>query len=80
MWSCVIARLPNLTLKGFKKAFVPCNVRATNDYKDRVHLAYLRNIYSQPPVVQYFQCQGGKGRSRIATRYLNSYNGSLGQR
>jgi len=60
MWSCVIARLPKLTIKGFKKAFVPCNVRATNDYKDRVHLAYLRNIYSQPPVVQYFQAKGVK--------------------
>ncbi len=60
MWSCVIAHLPNLTLKGFKKAFVSCNVRATNDYKDRVHLAYLRNIYSQPPVVQYFQAKGVK--------------------
>ena len=32
----------------------------TNDYKDRVHLAYLRNIYSQPPVVQYFQAKGVK--------------------
>ena len=58
MWSCVIAHLPNLTPRGFKGAFVACNVRATNDYKDKVHLAYLRNIYSQPPVVQYFKAKG----------------------
>lgn len=60
MWSCVIAHLPNLTPRGFKGAFVACNVRATNDYKDKVHLAYLRNIYSQPPVVQYFKARGVK--------------------
>jgi hypothetical protein len=29
MWSCVIVHLSNLTPKGFKKAFVACNVRAT---------------------------------------------------
>jgi hypothetical protein len=58
MWSCVKAHLANLTPRGFKGAFVACNVRATNDYKDKVHLAYLRNIYSQPPVVQYFKAKG----------------------
>ena len=26
MWSCVIAHLPNLTPRGFKGAFVACNV------------------------------------------------------
>ena len=60
MWSCVKAHRSNLTPKGFIKAFVACNIRATNDYKDKVHLAYLRNIYSQPTVVQYFNAKGVK--------------------
>jgi hypothetical protein len=58
MWSCVKGLQSHLTPKGFKKAFIACNVRATNEYKDKVHLAYLRNIYSQPPVVQYFHARG----------------------
>lgn len=58
MWSCVKSHLTNLSPRGFKRAFVACNVRATNEYKDKVHLAYLRNIYSQPPVVQYFHAKG----------------------
>ena len=58
MWSCVEDLQSDLTPKGFKKAFVACNLRATNEYKDKVHLAYLRNIYSQPPVNQYFHAKG----------------------
>jgi len=46
--------------KGFKKAFVVCNVRATNEYRDRSHLAYLRNIYTRSPIFQYFGAKGVK--------------------
>ena len=60
MWSCVKKMFSDLAPKGFKKVFVACNIRATNDYKDKVHLAYLRNIYSQPTVVQYFNAKGVK--------------------
>jgi len=60
MWSCVKKMFSDLAPKGFKKAFVACNVRATNEYKDKVHLTYLRNIYSQPTVIQYFNAKGVK--------------------
>lgn len=31
--------------KGFKKSFLVFNARATNEYRDKDHLAYLANIY-----------------------------------
>lgn len=48
MWSCVKAFEDDLCPKGYKKSFIECNKRATNDFRDREHLVYLRNIYMTP--------------------------------
>jgi hypothetical protein len=69
MWSCIKDFRLNLAPKGFKKAFVACNVRATNEYRDRSHLAYLRNIYTRSPIFQYF---GAKGIKLDQDRYAVS--------
>lgn len=54
MWSCIKAFEDELCPKGFKKAYIACNARATNEYRDRCHLAYLRNIYMTPTLHQFY--------------------------
>lgn len=44
--------------KGFKKAFLPCNARATNEYADRKYLAYLVNRFMDPNIKLYFTSHG----------------------
>lgn len=45
MWSSFKAQDGLSRRKGFKKSFLVFNARATNDYRDKDHLAYLANIY-----------------------------------
>lgn len=40
------------------QCFVPCNVRATNDFSGRTVLLYLLNRYPNPEVVKYFSHTG----------------------
>ena len=40
--------------KGYTKGFLPCNCRATNDYKDRTSVAYLINRYLNPFIKNFF--------------------------
>lgn len=42
----------------YRKGFIPCNAKATNDYRHKRSLAYLCNIFHQPPIVAYFQERG----------------------
>ncbi|WP_415906498.1 hypothetical protein ACMXYX_03585 [Neptuniibacter sp. QD72_48] len=53
MWSCVLRFKESLTPKGFKGAFIECNKRATNEFRDRKHLVYLRNIYMTPALYNF---------------------------
>lgn len=46
--------------RGYTKGFVPCNIRATNDYKDRIYLAYCVNIFFNPAFKGYFKSKGIK--------------------
>lgn len=43
---------------GYTKAFLPCNARGTNDYKDRTALAYLVNRFANPNIIQLFNKTG----------------------
>lgn len=38
--------------------FVPCNARATNDFRDRSVLAYCLNLYSNPYIEKFFAKKG----------------------
>lgn len=40
--------------KGYAKGFLSSNVRATNEYKDRIAVAYLINKYFNPCVKNFF--------------------------
>ena len=42
---------------GYKKSFLACNVRATNEHRNRTILAYMINYYLNPIITNYFsQC------------------------
>lgn len=40
--------------KGYTKGYLSCNTRATNEYKDRVNVAYLVNRYLNPFIKNFF--------------------------
>ncbi|MED4990891.1 hypothetical protein [Parageobacillus toebii] len=44
--------------KSFAKAFIPMTSRATNDYKDKYHLAYLVNRFLNPIEKKFFEQYG----------------------
>ena len=43
---------------GFKRAFLECNARATNKYKDRNVLVYALNYYLPPEITNFFEHKG----------------------
>ena len=55
MWACFKSFSGQLKGKGYTKGWTPVNLRATNDYIERKHLAYLANIFMRPRLVQYFK-------------------------
>lgn len=44
----------------YTKGFVPCNSRATNDYKEKTNCAYLINRYYNPMIHRFFTEKGVK--------------------
>lgn len=44
--------------KGYSRGFVPCNIRATNQYRDRDCVAYPINRYLNPVVKNFFAQAG----------------------
>lgn len=58
MWSSFKDHSKDLRGKGYAKGWTPCNLRATNDFIDRKHLAYLVNVFIRPRLVQYFKACG----------------------
>lgn len=58
MWTTFKSTQSKLKGKGYTSGFVPCNARATNDYKHKTALAYLMNRFSNPIVKGYFDSKG----------------------
>lgn len=46
--------------KGYTNAFVPINIRATNDYKESTAVAYIANRYMKPTLKHFFEVEGIK--------------------
>lgn len=44
--------------KGYVKAFVSINIRATNDYKNTTAVAYIANRYMKPTLKHFFESEG----------------------
>lgn len=44
--------------KGYAKGYIPSNMRASNEYKDRTAVAYLVNKYFNPFIKNFFSTRG----------------------
>lgn len=54
MWTTYKDYEPILTGKGYKSSFVTYNKRASNEYRERKHLAYCVNNFPRPWETRYF--------------------------
>lgn len=58
MWGTFKDAYNTLCGKGYTKSFVTFNARSTNEYKDRVCLAYLTNIFMNVGEKMFYQSHG----------------------
>jgi hypothetical protein len=58
MWTTFKEVKNTLKGKGYTKGFVPCNSRATNEFKDRKSMAYIANRFTNPCIKQFFTANG----------------------
>ena len=49
-----------LSGKGYTNSFISCNLRATNEYRHKTHLAYCLNVYFIPHLKNYFIAHGAE--------------------
>lgn len=54
MWTCYKNYKQYISGNGYTKGFVSLNARATNDYRHKISLAYLSNIYLNPFIKNFF--------------------------
>lgn len=54
IWTTFTDFKKQLQGKGYTKGFIPLNMRATNEYRDRTVVAYLVNRYFNPVVKNFF--------------------------
>lgn len=60
IWTTFKAYEKNIAGKGYAKGYLPCNARATNEYKDRTAVAYLVNRYFSSSIKIFFEGYGVK--------------------
>lgn len=58
LWTTYKDYQPLLAGSGYKKGFLECSARATNDWADRNHLAYCVNVFMNPNIKHYFYTRG----------------------
>lgn len=58
MWTTFKDYQSKVKGKGYSKGFIPCNIRATNDYKDKKYLAYTVNRFVNPIIKGFFEDKG----------------------
>lgn len=58
MWSTYKDQQSVMTGKGYLRSFVPFNIRATNEYRDRTHIAYLVNLYMNVGEKMFYRAHG----------------------
>lgn len=54
IWTTFKPYIDKLKGKGYSKSFVPCNLRATNDYADRHVVVYAVNRFFNPYAKKFF--------------------------
>jgi hypothetical protein len=55
IWTTFKESQSKISSAGYQRAFVSCNVRATNQYKDRKYLAFTINRYLNPIIEGFFK-------------------------
>ena len=60
MWTTFKDYKSQLSGRGYTKGFVSVNARATNEFREKKHLAYCANIFLHPIIKQFFQTKGVK--------------------
>ena len=58
MWTTFKDYKSQLASNGFRKSFVPCNARATNDYAHVHNIMYCINMFNVPFIVNFFKNKG----------------------
>lgn len=58
LWSCYNSARSQLAGKGYTKAFLIFNAKATNEYKDRDHLVYAANVFMSVPIKRLYRSYG----------------------
>ncbi len=58
LWTTFKGYKTALQGKGYTKGFIPCNIRATNLYRDKTAFAYLLNVYMNPVIRCFFASHG----------------------
>ena len=54
IWTTFKDYKDSLKGKGYTKGFLPCNARATNEYRERINVAYPINKYINPFIKNFF--------------------------
>ena len=60
LWTTFKDFQPLITGKGYSKGFLSSNMRATNEYRNRIAVAYLVNKFFNPHVENFFVARGIK--------------------
>ena len=58
LWTCFKDYKNLISGKGYAKGFLSSNIRATNEYRDRIAVAYLVNKFFNPYVKNFFTLNG----------------------
>lgn len=71
MWAAFPDGIDFISDGGYKKALVPFNCMSTNDYRDRVALAYCVNVYAKPSIVKCIEeCGVSHNEDSFALSYM----------
>lgn len=55
LWTTFLSSKNSLTCRGYQSCFIPCSIKATNEYMDRNVLVYCVNRFMSPDYIHYFE-------------------------
>lgn len=58
LWTTFKQHQNKISGAGYQRSYIPCNIRATNQFKDRMYLAYTVNRYINPIIDGFFKERG----------------------
>lgn len=57
-WTTLKAYRSELAANGYRRGWIPNNMKATNKFKDKASMAYLCNIFMNPVIKGYYTTRG----------------------